>query len=70
MVPAQTGQSAPMSSREDRLTLLLRRIADDDAIAMQELFLLERASLHRLFLGLGRCASLADDLAWRESPGN
>lgn len=51
-----------MSSREDRLTLLLRRIAGDDAMAMQELFLLERASLHRLFLGLGRCASLADDL--------
>jgi RNA polymerase sigma-70 factor (ECF subfamily) len=40
----------------------LRRIAGDDAMAMQELFLLERASLHRLFLGLGRCASLADDL--------
>lgn len=51
-----------MPSREDRLTLLLRRIAGDDAMAMQELFLLERASLHRLFLGLGRCSSLADDL--------
>lgn len=51
-----------MLSREDRLTQLLRRIAGGDAMAMQELFLLERAPLHRLFLGLGRCSSLADDL--------
>ena len=29
---------------------------------MQELFLQERSSLHRFFMGLGRCAGLAEDL--------
>lgn len=52
----------PMPSRDDRLAWLLRRTAGGDAHAMQELFLQERASLHRLFLGLGRCSSMADDL--------
>lgn len=51
-----------MANREENLTRLLLRIATGDAPAMQELFLQERSSLHRLFFGLARCASLADDL--------
>ncbi len=51
-----------MPSREDQLSRLLVRLADGDDEAMQELFLLERSSLHRLFMGLSRCASVAEDL--------
>lgn len=59
---AKTQPNAPMPSRDERLAQLLRRTAGGDAAAMQELFLQERSALHRLFLGLGRCSSLADDL--------
>ncbi len=51
-----------MPSREDQLSHLLVRLAEGDDEAMQELFLQERSSLHRLFMGLGRCAGLAEDL--------
>ncbi len=51
-----------MPVREVQLTELLTRIAAGDGEAMQELFLLERSSMHRLFLGLTHCAGVADDL--------
>lgn len=51
-----------MPSREDQLSHLLVRLGEGDDEAMQELFLLERSSLHRFFMGLGRCAGLAEDL--------
>ena len=57
-----TTRTQRMTSREDQLAQLLHRIGESDGDAMQELFLLERASLHRLFLGLSRCAALAEDL--------
>ena len=59
---AKVHSDTPMPNREDRLKRLLLRIADGDAASMQELFLQERAALHRLFLGLGRCPNRADDL--------
>jgi len=51
-----------MPAREIHLTELLTRIAAGDGEAMQELFLLERSSMHRLFLGLTHRAGVADDL--------
>lgn len=51
-----------MSSREHSLGGLLNRVAKSDHDAMQELFQRERASLMRLFYGLCRCKSTAEDL--------
>ena len=51
-----------MSTRDDRLAGLLHRVAEGDALALQELFLQERSQLQRLFLGLSRCTAMAEDL--------
>ncbi len=51
-----------MTPGDESLDRLLARIADGDAVAMEALFVRERASLRRFFIRLCRCEARAEDL--------